>query len=365
MSITQGVPRIKEIINASKTISTPVITCPLENKRQIEVAKVVKARIEKTYVSDVIKHIEDEWLADKGLIVLELDMAALQDMHLGIGPREIAEAIVKHKKLKIPRDDINIGPSYIEICVRNTWQDIAEQKRLARNGKSATVIESASDLLLRVNYLRRMLPTVAISGYPDATRAIIQTSDKSEHTVLVEGYGLRQCMTTEGVIGTQTRSNNVMECRDVLGIEAARTTIANEIAEVMGDMGIDPRHMQLLADVMTYKGEVLGITRFGLQKMRDSVLQLASFEKTADHLFEAAAGMKTDRIEGVSECIILGQSMTIGTGAFNVVRRMGLPDWFLGKKPTLFEDAWGHNVKARKEARMAKLAAPRAVAAAA
>ena len=39
---------------------------------------------------------------------------------------------------------------------------------------------------------------------------------------------------------------------------------------------IDPRHMQLLADTMTYKGEVLGITRFGLAKMRDSVLQLAS-----------------------------------------------------------------------------------------
>ena len=78
-----------------------------------------------------------------------------------------------------------------------------------------------------------------------------------------------------------------MEAREVLGIEAARTTIITEISEVMKDMGIDPRHMQLLADVMTYKGEVLGITRFGLAKMRDSVLQLASFEKTADHLFDA------------------------------------------------------------------------------
>ncbi|KKY32415.1 putative dna-directed rna polymerase iii subunit rpc1 [Diaporthe ampelina] len=359
MSITQGVPRIKEIINASKNISTPVITCPLENKKQIEVAKVVKARIEKTYVSDVIKHIEDEWLSDRGLIVLEVDMEALQDMHLGIGPRDIAEAVVRHKKLKVLREDINVGPSYIEISVRNTWTDLAEQKRLARNGKSSTVIESASDLLLRVNYLRRMLPTVAISGYPDATRAIIQTSENLEHTVLVEGYGLRACMTTEGVIGTKTRSNNVMECRDILGIEAARSTIANEIAEVMGDMGIDPRHMQLLADVMTYKGDVLGITRFGLQKMRDSVLQLASFEKTADHLFEAAAAMKTDKIEGVSESIIMGQSMSIGTGSFNVVRRMGLPDWFLQKKPTLFEDAWGQNVKAKREARVARAAAGR------
>ncbi|KAK3096409.1 DNA-directed RNA polymerase III subunit C1 (rpo31), partial [Teratosphaeriaceae sp. CCFEE 6253] len=105
-----------------------------------------------------------------------------------------------------------------------------------------------------------------------------------------------------------------METRDVLGIEAARTTIIAEIGAVMGGMDIDPRHMQLLADVMTYKGEVLGITRFGMAKMRDSVLQLASFEKTPDHLFEAAVKGKTDGIEGVSECIIMGQSMRIGTG---------------------------------------------------
>lgn len=365
MSITQGVPRIKEIINASKTISTPVITCPLENKKQIEVAKVVKARIEKTFVCDVIKHIEDEWLPDRGQLILELDMEALQDMHLGIGPNEIAAAIFKHKKLKIDRADINVGPTYIEICVRNTWQDAAELKRLQRNNKSSALIESTSDLLLRVNYLRRMLPTVAVSGYPDASRAIIQTSEQMEHTVLVEGYGLKQCMTTEGVIGTQTRTNNVMEARDVLGIEAARTTIAKEIGEVMGDMDIDTRHMDLLADVMTYKGDVLGITRFGLQKMRDSVLQLASFEKTADHLFEAAAGMKTDRIEGVSECIIMGQTMTIGTGSFNVVRRMGLSEFDLDPKPTLFEDAWANAQKKKREAKIAKLkgaVAPRPVA---
>jgi len=51
---------------------------------------------------------------------------------------------------------------------------------------------------------------------------------------------------------------------------------------------IDKRHLMLLADVMTYRGEVLGITRFGIAKMKDSTLMLASFEKTPDHLFNAA-----------------------------------------------------------------------------
>lgn len=348
MSITQGVPRIKEIINASKAISTPVITCPLLNNQQIEAARVVKGRIEKTYISDVLHFVEDEWRAEEGNVVLQIDSAALADMHLGITVYDIAQAICKQRKLKILADDMSVNGERIVIRVRDS-SDLSA-KRTARSKAAA---EETNDMLLRANFLRRGLPSVPISGYSEATRAIIQTSEDSTHAVLVEGYGLRACMTTEGVIGTKTRSNSVMECREVLGIEAARTTIASEIGEVMGDMGIDPRHMQLLADVMTYKGEVLGITRFGLSKMRDSVLQLASFEKTPDHLFEAAAGMKTDQIEGVSECIIMGQTMTVGTGAFHIVRRLGMRPGDLSQKQTLFEDAWASESASKKKGRRA------------
>ncbi|KAK4249768.1 hypothetical protein C7999DRAFT_12476 [Corynascus novoguineensis] len=363
MSITQGVPRIKEIINASKLISTPVITCELENKVDLKAARVVKARIEKTYISDVISYIDDEWLPDVAKIVLQVDLQALSDMQLGITMKDIADAIVRAKKLKlkVEPDDLQIGSDRVEVIVRNTWQDVTAARKAARARAAAiekgqliasALDESAADFQLRVNFLKRMLPQVAISGHPEAARAIIQTSDKNEHAVLVEGYGLRACMTTEGVVGTKCVTNSVMECRDVLGIEAARTTIATEIHSVMREMNIDPRHMDLLADVMTYKGEILGITRFGLAKMRDSVLQLASFEKTPDHLFDAAAGMKKDRIHGVSECIIMGQSMSIGTGAFQVVRRLGIRDHQVAPKPTLFEDAWKKDEVIRRKARL-------------
>lgn len=337
MSITQGVPRIKEIINASKVISTPVISCPLQNNQQIEAARVVKGRIEKTYISDVIRFVEDMWSAKRSTLCLSVDTEVLNDMHLGISVEDIATTICQQKKLKIRGNDVTVINDCIFIQVN---AETGAGGRSASTRSKTSFDDGGSDLLLRVNHLKRVLPNIAISGYPDAFRAIIQTSEMNEHMVLVEGYGLRACMTTEGVIGTQTTSNSVMECREVLGIEAARTTIAKEIAEVMGDMNIDPRHMQLLADVMTYKGEVLGITRFGLSKMRDSVLQLASFEKTPDHLFEAAAGMKSDKIEGVSECIIMGQTMGVGTGAFQVVRLLDLKPADTTAKPTAFEDAW-------------------------
>lgn len=97
------------------------------------------------------------------------------------------------------------------------------------------------------------------------------------------------------------------------------------------------------------KGEILGITRFGLAKMKESVLMLASFEKTADHLFDAAYFGQKDSVcgkslclssqpppascslshplspssvvAGVSECIIMGIPMNIGTGLFKLLHR--------------------------------------------
>ncbi len=106
----------------------------------------------------------------------------------------------------------------------------------------------------------------------------------------------------------------------MLGIEAARDTIISEIGFIMGQYGltIDSRHMSLLADVMTYRGEVLGINRHGISKMKDSVLSRASFECTSDHLFEAALQSSSDSITGVAESIIIGGSARVGTGIFDL-----------------------------------------------
>jgi DNA-directed RNA polymerase III subunit RPC1 len=83
-------------------------------------------------------------------------------------------------------------------------------------------------------------------------------------------------------------------------------------------MQIDIRHIQLLSDVMTFKGKVLGINRHGVHKMKNSTLMLASFEQTTDHLYDAAVHCKKDDITGVSECIITGNLVSLGTGCFDI-----------------------------------------------
>ena len=332
MSITQGVPRIQEIINASKKISTPVITCELENTKDVRAARMVQARIQKTFLKDILHHIDDIWSAEGGSLYFTVDLEVVRKLQLDMTIWEIAQIVLQQKKLKLRPTDLQI------VGEAKLYIRISEEQMDKRRGTKSAVNEE-NELFLRFQAVRRALPELVIKGYPEADRAVIQLDEKlKKNTVLVEGYGLRECMTTEGVVGTKTRSNSVMEMKATLGIEAARKSIVDEIQQVMGDMDIDPRHMQLLADIMTTRGDVLGITRHGLEKMRDSVLQLASFEKTTDHLFNAATSMKTDKIEGVSECIIMGQTMRMGMGAFQIVHPMDVRPEDLVPKPTMFED---------------------------
>lgn len=349
MSITQGVPRIKEIINGSKTISTPVIDCELINKSSDHAARLVKARIEKTYLADVIDHIDETWTRDECYLRLRVNQQTISDLQLDVSMSDIRTALVKARGLKLTDDAIKFSRNNNVLVSLFDPAGGSSSSTKGTASRSSKTSSSGADeeFFMRLQALKRALPSVIIKGYPQAARAIIAKSGTrdaatgAEHNCIkVEGYGLAACMTTPGIVGTRTTSNNIMEVYGVLGVEAARATIIAEIDRVMGaQMDIDPRHMQLLADVMTFKGAVLGITRFGLAKMRDSVLQLASFEKTPDHLFEAAVAGKRDAIEGVSECIIMGQSMGVGTGAMEVVRRMGWREDDFGGKPGVFEEA--------------------------
>ena len=177
--------------------------------------------------------------------------------------------------------------------------------------------------LFMLQHMRWAVPAVIVQGIPSVGRAVINDKGDGTYNLIVEGVNIQAVMGIEGIKGTETRTNHVMECERTLGIEAARACIIKEINDTMGahGMSIDNRHSMLLADVMTYKGEVLGITRFGMAKMKDSVLMLASFEKTTDHLFDAALHGRTDYIDGVSECIIMGIPMAIGTGMFRLQHR--------------------------------------------
>jgi DNA-directed RNA polymerase III subunit RPC1 len=143
-------------------------------------------------------------------------------------------------------------------------------------------------------------------------RALVNKNEGKEkdisYNLLAEGVGLKEVMSIPGVDSNETTTNHILEVFEVLGIEAGRQAIINELTHTFKEHGIevDHRHIGLVADRMTTKGQVLGFTRHGMKKMKDSIILNASFEVTAEHLFNAAAAGFSDQIAGVSESIITG-----------------------------------------------------------
>ncbi|RVE54554.1 hypothetical protein evm_000675 [Chilo suppressalis] len=305
MNITQGVPRVKEIINASRNISTPIITAELVQPEDQEFARRVKGRIEKTTLGEITTYIDEMYLPSECFLLIRLDAERIKLLCLEVNVHSIIYSICTSK--------LKIKPGNIEAV--SEWA-------IKVRGEPA---KSGGWLNVALQQLARQLPGVVVKGLPQVARAVIAIDEgpTSRYKLCVEGDGLRDVMATYGVDGRKTTSNNILEVYHTLGIEAAKSTIISEIQAVMAGhgMSVDRRHVELLAGQMTARGEVLGITRYGLARMKESVLNLASFEKTADHLFDAAYYGQCDRIEGVSESIILGVPAALGTGVLQLLHK--------------------------------------------
>lgn len=113
----------------------------------------------------------------------------------------------------------------------------------------------------------------------------------------------------------KTISNNMHEINRILGIEAVREFLIKEFTEVISaDSYIDPRHIQLLVDSMLYTGNILSISRYGMEKEQFGTLTKASFEQSMKHFINASVYNEIDDVNGVSSSIICGNPVKIGTG---------------------------------------------------
>ncbi|KAJ1653024.1 DNA-directed RNA polymerase III subunit C1 (rpo31) [Dispira simplex] len=321
MNVTMGVPRLKEIMNASKNISTPIVSCPLVDESNETAARIIKGRMERTTLGDITDFVEEVYTPGECYLSIKISLETIDKLHLETSLAEIAYAIPVNSKLKLTSANI-------QICKPDRIRVYPTQKE-------------GTEVYYTIQTLKRALPKVIVLGIPTIVHAVV-SDDKGKFTLQGEGLGLREAMGLDGVRSLEVVSNHVMELAEVLGIEASACAIISQIEEITGKYGItiDRRHLWLLADIMTFKGEVLGVNRFGLAKMKDSVLMLASFENTTDHLFDAAAYGKKDAILGVSECIIMGIPIPLGTGLFKLVHEGDTT--YAKPKPLLFDTPEHH-----------------------
>lgn len=159
------------------------------------------------------------------------------------------------------------------------------------------------------------IPALHIKGVPEIKRVLV-TEEHGEWVIRTDGSNLAKVLEISGVDTSRTTTNNIHEIAKTLGIEAARNALIKEAANVLEEQGldVDVRHVMLVADMMTATGEVQQIGRHGISGKKASVLAVAAFEITVPNIVEAAIKGESDPLEGVTENVIVGQSIPIGTG---------------------------------------------------
>lgn len=290
-NVTLGLPRLIEIVDARKTPSTPIMEVYLDEEHRYDRGKAIEVakRIEYTKVENVTRSVEIDLVNNSIRIMLDGEM--LEDK--GVTVHHVAKALQRAKAGKIEVDEENLL-----ITVH-----------LGENVDVQTIMKRREKIL-----------NAKLKGIPGIRRAIIQerrTPDgRIEYVVITDGSNLAQVIKVKGVDPRRVRTNNIHEVEQVLGIEAARRLIIEEMMNVLREQGldVDVRHVMLVADMMTHSGRVRQIGRHGVAGQKESVLARAAFEMTTRYLFEAALRGEADHIRGVTESVILGQVVPVGTG---------------------------------------------------
>ncbi|MGB1986101.1 MAG: DNA-directed RNA polymerase subunit A'' [Candidatus Poseidoniaceae archaeon] len=302
VNVTQGLPRIIEIVDARKVPSTPTMIIRLKDDKKnsdVEAQKLAAALEVTTTVN--IANIETD-VAQRRL-VLKLNKGQLKQKNMT--GMEVKDKLERALRTLVQADkEKNPGVLTIIPGVANE-EDL---KDLQENPPSYT-------MLLQ---LEEKIRDLRLKGVPGIERANVQHDDKSgEYYLSTIGSNLSRVSEIETIDRTRTYTNNIIEIFNYLGIEAARQAIINELESTLlsARLEVDVRHLLMVADVMTSEGEVRAIGRHGVSGTKHSILARAAFEVTVNHLLKAGIIGETDRLTGVAENIIVGQPISLGTGS--------------------------------------------------
>ncbi|PWA79497.1 RNA polymerase II large subunit [Artemisia annua] len=344
-NVTLGVPRLREIINVAKKIKTPSLSVYLKPdvSKTKDQAKNVQCALEYTTLRGVTQATEVWYDPDPMNMIIEEDVDFVKSYYV-MPDEELDMGKISPWLLRI---ELN---REMMVDKKLSMADIAEKINLAF-GDDLTCIyndDNADKLILRIRmmndemqgdaaaeddvFLKKiessLLMEMPLRGLHDINKVFIKSGkvnkfDKNEGfkpevewMLDTEGVNLLAVMGHEDVDALRTTSNHVIEVLEVLGIEAARRALLDELRAVISFDGsyVNYRHLAILCDTMTHRGHLMAITRHGINRNDTGPMMRCSFEETVDILLDAAVYAETDYLRGVTENIMLGQLAPLGTG---------------------------------------------------
>ena len=286
-NVTLGLPRLIELVDARKKPVTPTMDIYLDEKSKTSREKAIEIarNILQTKVSSVIDDIETNYSTE---IKLHFNPNKLRERAITV--EEIDEVLQSNKKFK------------------NEIQGNTIILTLVEESDAPTVI-----------IIRNKILNTTVKGVPDIERVTLVQKDK-EWVIQTTGSNIAKVFEVEGIDKRNVRTNNVFEIAGTLGIEAARSALINELNTTLDDQGleVDIRYIMLVSDLMCSKGYMQQIGRHGIAGNKASVLARAAFEITVPTIARAALGGEVEQLKGVTENVIVGSTIPIGSGTVDL-----------------------------------------------
>ncbi len=294
ISVTMGLPRLIEIVDARRIPSTPMMTIYLkgEKKGDGDHAKKIASSIEETQMLDIA--------------AVDTD---IENMRI----------VIRSNKKKLKQKDITLDSIILALKKERKLKAIIEKEG------SNIIVKAEIPSFRKLQQIYEIVKNSMIKGIAGIKKAVIRKQD-DEYVIFTEGTNLAKMLDNEFIDPTRTKTNSINETYLVLGIEAARNAVIHEAKSTLDEQGlaVDIRHIMLVADMMTNDGDVKAIGRHGISGRKSSVLARAAFEITSAHLLKAGITGEVDSLDGVAENIIVGQPVTVGTGAVNLIYSPGI-----------------------------------------
>lgn len=297
INVTLGLPRLIEIMDARKEPSTPTMTIYLEDGY----------RDDRDKAREVSWDIEASPLHEFGDITTDMEhMRVIVTLN---------KAVCEKRRIKVS-EILERAPA--KIRERRHYRDFESEVNEAEGVIRFLPKDPLSyqNLFQLVEHVRNVI----VQGIDDIRRVVVR-KESGEYILYTEGSNLKDVFEVEGVDTSRTRTNNINEISQILGIEAARNAIIHEANSTLREQGIgvDVRHIMLVADMMCMDGEVKQIGRHGIAGEKESVLSRAAFEVTVNHLLDASIAHEFDELCGVTENVIVGQPIQLGTGDVRLI----------------------------------------------
>ena len=284
-AVPTGLPRVIEIVDARRQPSKPMMDVYLKKDYAKDEAKVraVANEIEHVSLNKIANIIEE--LRDKAIYI-----------HMD--------------KQEIDRLGIDMNSVRAKIS-----EAIGGKARIQRKENKVRIRFPPKEKLINIHKVRNKLESLDIKGIPDIERAMI-VKEGDFYFIRTGGSNLAEIVKHPKVDIRRVWTNDIMEVYKVFGVEAARNAVIKELKMIMESQGlaVDIRHIMLLADAMCKVGAVKSVGRHGLSGAKTGVLARAAFEETIKHLISASIKGESDNLKGVTENIIIGQIVPVGTG---------------------------------------------------